>query len=131
MALGALTKQLASQAIGNSVKDLLEPEKATAAQTAATDLCGAILTQIQAMQKAVKEDQELVILFRSGPETIRLLEIFVPSQNLFVFTGLDAEKNLTRVIAPVESAQLVCKLVKATGQPVPVRIITPRPPTSG
>jgi len=126
MALGELTKQLASQAIGNSVKDLLEPEKATPAH-ATTDLCGAILAQIQAMQKAVKEDQELVILFRSGPETIRVLEIFVPSQKLFVLTGLDTEKNLTRVIAPVESAQLVCKLLKTAAQPVPVRIVTPRP----
>jgi len=127
MALGELTKQLASQAIGNSVKDLLEPEKAAAAAHATPELSSAILAQIQAMQKAVKEDQELVILFRSGPETIRILEIFVPTQKLFVLTGLDAEKNLTRVIAPVETAQLVCKVLKSAGQPVPVRIVTPRP----
>ena len=125
MALGELTKQLASQAIGNSVKDLLEPEKATAAH-ASPDLCSAILAQIQAMQKAAKEDQELAVLFRSGAETIRVLEIFVPSPKLFVLTGLDPEKNLTRVIAPVETAILVCKLLKAAGQPVPVRIVTAR-----
>src|SRR5579885_1537512 len=115
MALGELTKQLASQAIGNSVKDLLEPEKAAAAH-APPDLCSAILAQIQAMQKAVKEDQELVILFRSGPETIRVLEIFVPSPKLFVLTGLDADKNLTRVIAPIDSAHLICKVMKAAGR---------------
>jgi hypothetical protein len=124
MALGELTKQIASQAIGNSMKDLLEPDKP--GQQAPLDLCTAILGQIQAMQKAVKEDQELVVLFRSGQETIRVLEIFVPSHKLFVLTGLDPDKNLTRAICPVESTQLLCKVMKAGAQPVAVRIVSPR-----
>jgi hypothetical protein len=125
MALGELTKQIATQALGNSMKDLLDADKST--PHAPADLCGSILGQLQAMQKAVKEDQELMVSFRNGPETIRVLEIFVPSPKVFVLTGLDPEKNLTRIISPVESTQLICKLLKASGQPVAVRIVTPRP----
>ena len=124
MALGELTKQLATQALGDSMKNLLEPEKAEkgAPHPPADTLCAAVLAQIQAMQKALKEDQELLVSATAAGERIRVLEIFVPSQKLFVLTGVDAEKNLTRVIAPVDSTQLVCKVVKASANPVRIAI---------
>ena len=39
-----------------------------------------------------------------------------------MLTGVDAEKNLTGVIAPVDSTQLVCKVVKASATPIRIGI---------
>lgn len=134
MALGAFTKQLAQQAIGESVKDLLDSsrsaEPASAAETYRSgDSLGAVVAgQVQAMQKALKDTDELVVLFNSGAETIRVLEFYSPARNLLVLTGVDAQKNLTRVISPAESLQLVCKVMKVQEPAKPVRInfISPR-----
>lgn len=125
MALGEITKQLATQAIG----DLLDSEKPAAAPGQPEKLHTAILAQVQGMQKALKEDQELMILFSTGAETIRILEIFVPSPQVFVLSGIDAQKNTTRVISPVASTQLVCKVMKvqAPARPARVGIILPKP----
>ena len=69
--------------------------------------------QIAAMQKALKEDEELVVTFQSGSERIRVMEIFTPSRHLAVLSGQDADRNVTRVISPVDVLQLVCKVMKA------------------
>jgi hypothetical protein len=125
MALVDLTKQLAKEALGNQVKEILDPEKAPAAQP--EKMHAVILGQIQAMQKALKEDQELVVLLNGAAGTIRVLEIYVPSPQVFVLTGVDGEKNVTRVISPVESTQLVCKVMKvAAGQAAKVGIVVPK-----
>lgn len=124
MALGEITKQLATQAIG----DLLESEKPAAAPGQPERLHSTILAQIQGMQKALKDDQELVVLFSVGAESVRVLEIFVPSPQVFVLSGIDAQKNTTRVISPVASTQLVCKVAKvqAGARPARVGIILPK-----
>lgn len=133
MALGAFTKQLAQQAIGESVKDLLDSsrsaEPASAEANRSGDSLGAVVAgQVQAMQKALKDTDELVVLFNSGAETIRVLEFYSPARNLLVLTGVDAQKNLTRVISPAESLQLICKVMKAQepGKPVRINFISPR-----
>jgi hypothetical protein len=81
------------------------------------------------MQKAVKEEEELVVLLHNGLETMRVLEVYVPSWNVAVLTGIDADRNLTRVIAPAESLQLICKVMKAQpgAKPVKVALIAPKP----
>lgn len=143
MALGQLTKALAEQAIRNPVKDVLDslrPADLTGISDALRssrpagpgpgESVGAILIgQVQAMQKALKEDQELVVLYQAGAETVRVLEFFVPSWNVFVLTGIDTEKNITRVISPVESLQLICKVMKvqAPAKPARVGFVTPKP----
>lgn len=120
MALAEITKQLALQAIGN----------ATAPSPAQPEHLGtAILGQIQAMQKALKEDQELLVLCHAASETVRVLEFYVPSWQVFILTGLDSNRNVTRVIAPAESLQLVCKVIKAPGTP-PNRIVFKIPKSS-
>lgn len=120
MALGEITKQLAMQAIGN----------ATAPTPVQQETLGsAILNQIQAMQKALKEDQELLVLCQAAAESIRVLELYVPSWQIFILTGLDSNRNVTRVIAPAESLQLVCKVIKAPGTP-PNRIVFKAPKSS-
>lgn len=111
MALVDLTRQIAAQTLGNSVKDMLDPEKPSA-PAQPEKLHNVILGQIQAMQKALKEDQELVILLSTAAGAFRILEIYVPSQQLFVLTGIDAEKNVTRILSPIASTQLVCKMMK-------------------
>ena len=124
MALGEITKQLATQAIG----DLLESEKTAASPGQPEKLHTTILAQVQGMQKALKEDQELVVLFNAGAESVRVLEIFVPSPQVFVLSGIDAQKNTTRVISPVASTQLVCKVAKVQppARPARVGIILPK-----
>ena len=144
MSLGLLTKQLAQQALSNQVKDVVDALRpADAAATAeslasakpspagAGDNVGAVIIgQMQAMQAALKEDQELVVLCTSGLETVRVLEVFVPSWRVAVLTGIDAEKSITRIITPVESLQLVCKAmpVQVGGKAARIRFVTPKPP---
>jgi hypothetical protein len=81
------------------------------------------------MQRSMKEDQELVVLFETGGETLRVLEIFVPSPHVFVLAGIDAEQNVTRVVIRAESAQLVCKIMKVApdAKPIRVNVLSPRP----
>jgi hypothetical protein len=118
MALGDLTKQLVLDA-------MRQPDQAPVADSG--NVAATILGQLQAMQKALKEDQELVVLCNAGGETIRVLEFFLPSWQVAVLTGLDSGKGISRVISPVESMQLVCKVVKAQAKPTRLNFITPKP----
>ena len=135
MALGSLTKQIAQQALLDSLRPSDAAQVSESLKTArpsgpaGENACAVILGQIQAMQKAVKEDEELVVLLHNGLETIRVLEIYVPSWNVAVLTGIDAERNLTRVISPSENLQLICKVMKAQpgAKPVKVAVIAPKP----
>lgn len=115
---------MAQQAIGEGVKDLLDTKPS--APAAPDNLCTAILGQIQAMQKALKEGEELVVLCHAAGETIRVAEFYAPGWNLAVLTGTDANRNITRLISPVESLQLVCKVMKAQGNPTAIRIRAPK-----
>jgi hypothetical protein len=143
MGLGDLTKQFAKEAIRSSTKDVLEslrpPELSTIAdaitgakpnlQPAHTDNVGAtILAQIQAMQKALKDDEELVVICGAGIETLRVLDIFLPSWKVAVLTGIDMEKVVTRVVCAVERLELTCKVMKTAPdtKPVRVRFIAPK-----
>ena len=114
MALGDLTKQLAEQAIRNV---------GTAAPAAPETLSNVIIGQVQAMQKALKEDEELLVLFHTGAEMLRVLEFFLPGQQVAVLTGVDRERNLTRAITPIESLRLVCKVVKVPHPAKPTRVV--------
>jgi hypothetical protein len=119
VAFGELTKHLAEQAITGAVRG--KPETPPPAPQA-EDVCAIVVGQIQGMQKALKEDDELVIHLHAGQEKIRVLEIFVPSRSVLVFTGHDAENRMTRVVTPVDAAQLVCKVEKVAPPAKPARI---------
>lgn len=143
MALAQLGKQLAQQVVGEHIQDMvdsLRPESAkpvelgkspgaTAGGPPLESLSTAILGQVQAMQRACKEDQELVVLCHAGDEPLRILEFYSPSAVLLVMTGIDAERNVTRVILPIHSVQLVCKVksVAAGAKPVRVNFLLPKP----
>ena len=132
MALVELGKQLAQQAISDVITGK-EKEAAPAAKAAGTPGTGLVIFgQINAMQKALREDEELVVLLQSGVERIRVIEIFLASAAVAVLTGHDANRNLTRVIAPVETLQLLCKTMKtpAGAKPIRVNLVTPRPKDS-
>jgi hypothetical protein len=123
MALGEIAKQLAQQALAEQVG---RPASAPAAPEEA----GAIMVgQIQAMQRACAEDEELVVLYRSGTETIRVLEFIVPSWPVLVLAGVDEAKHTTRVVAAAECVQLVCKVMKVRppGKPARVGFRLPKP----
>ena len=105
MAFVGLTKQLAQQAIQSAIQD-----PAPAAPTA--DNPGAVmLNQVGAMQKALKEDEELVV-YLQGAEKIRVMEIFLPSAQVAVLTGIDANRVVTRVVSAVSALQLLVRTGK-------------------
>jgi hypothetical protein len=116
MALVDLTKQIAQQAILSATTR--EPAQAPQPENVAVTILG----QIAGMQKALKEDEELVVLFQNGAERIRVMEVFAPSRQVAVLSGTDADRNLTRVISAVESLQLVCKVMKVQPGTKPVRV---------
>jgi hypothetical protein len=139
MALGNLTKQLATQALNdqvNNVLDALRPgdpaksepgkEKTTATPE---NLGQVIVSELQAMQKALKEEQELMVTVNTGLESLRVVDIYLPAGQLLVLTGFDAERNVTRVISPAASLQLTCKVMKVSpgAKPARVNFILPRP----
>ena len=128
MAFTELTKQLAQQAILSATSG---PEKKEAAPAPAAHVDNTGLTifgELQAMQRALKEDEELTVLFESGADRIRVLELFLRSPQVIVLSGHDANRNLTRVITSVSSLQLVCKTtrVAAGAKPLRVALITPK-----
>jgi hypothetical protein len=143
MALAQIGKQLAQQMVGEKIQDvmdslrppdvakILDPTKQEkpAAPPAGEPLGATILAQVQAMQRACKEDQELVVLCNAGIETLRVLEFYPPTPQLLVMTGIDTARNLTRVISPVESVQLVCKVmaVQPGAKPARINFINPKP----
>jgi len=126
MAFVDLTKQLAKEALLSAAKD--PPNAAPQAD----NIGSIILGQIGAMQKALKEDEELVVWFENGMEKIRVIEVILPSWRLAVLSGLDADRHLTRVISPVESMQLVTKVMKLQPgvKPTRVGLVTPKPKDS-
>src|SRR5579872_513357 len=99
MTIGSIGKALASQAIEttkNSVMDAVrtpEPPKPADVKpvppAVAGDVGAIIVGQIQAMQRPLREDQELAVTFRAGTEMLRITEIFVPNANVLVFAGVD------------------------------------------
>jgi hypothetical protein len=143
MGFGNLTKQLAQEAIQNSVGDVLDslrPHDASqiseklaseksGAQGSGESVGSTIVRQVQAMQTALKEDEELMVLFHNGLETLRVLDFFSPSQQVIVLAGIDTQKNVTRVISPAETLQLTCKVMKVPlpAKPVRLRFIAPKP----
>ena len=138
MNIASIGKVLAGQAIEgtkNTVLAAMNPDPPKPAKAdpvpAPVDTGAVILGQIQAMQRPLQGDQELMVLFRAGEEMLRVAEIFVPNSKVLVFAGLDYQGNVTRVIAPVDSAQVVCKIVKVSPESMPVRvnILTPKPRT--
>jgi hypothetical protein len=126
MALGDLTRQIAKEALLSATAPA--PKEQPAAPAASENLGTTIFNQIQAMQKALKEDEEMVALFHAGAERIRVMEIFLPTRSVAVLTGADSAGARTRVISPVESLQLVIKVSKVASGAKPLRInlVTPK-----
>jgi hypothetical protein len=124
MAIGEFTKQIAQQAILSATSK--EPAPASAAQP--DNPSAVLLGQVAAMQKALKEDEELAVTCQN----IRVVEIFAPSRQMVVLTGHDPDRVLTRIVAGVESLQLVCKVAKvhAGAKPLRVALVTPKPASS-
>lgn len=141
MALGNLGKVLADQAIEATKRNVLgslagpEPTKAaevTSAKPAAApvEIGPIILGQLQGMQKSLREDQELRVEFYTGTETIHVLEIFVPTPQVFVLSGTDSSReHAVRVVTPAASATFTTRIAKVDGGKTPLRlsILTPRP----
>jgi hypothetical protein len=124
MAIGEFTKQIAQQAILSATSKEPAPTAAPQPENPSAVLLG----QVAAMQKALKEDEELVV----SCQGVRVVEIFAPSRQMVVLTGHDSDRTLTRIIAGVESLQLICKVskVQAGGKALRVGLVTPKPKDS-
>jgi hypothetical protein len=136
MNLGSIGKAIANQALENTKNTVLdavknpEPPKPPAAPPP-TDTGSTILGQIQAMQRPLTAEQELLVTVHAGEEKLRVTEIFVPNTQVLVFAGTDPSGHVTRYITPVNTAQVVCKIVKVAPGTIPVRvnILTPKAPS--
>lgn len=133
MALGEFTKQIAQQALLSATAPKEQaPAPAAAPPPQAENPAAVLLGQVNAMQKALKDDEELVISFQNGAERIRVMEIFTPSRTMAVLSGTDSERSLARVISAMDALQLVCKVVKVApgAKPARVALVTPKPKDS-
>jgi hypothetical protein len=122
MALADLTKQLAQQA-------LLSATQEPAAAPPAPDNPGTVIFgEIGAMQKALKDDEELVVFVHSGTDKIRVMEIFLASPQVVVLSGVDANRTTTRVISSVDALQLVTRTgrVQPGAKAVRVNLVMPK-----
>jgi hypothetical protein len=128
VAFADLTKQIAQQALLSATTPSKEPAAAPVDSTGSM-----ILGQIAAMQKQLKDDEELVVIFQQGTERIRVMEIFLASPSVAVLIGPDANRSLTRVVAAVATLQLVCKTAKvaAGAKPARVGLVTAKSKDSG
>src|SRR5471030_388081 len=128
MALVDLTKQLAKEAFLSATREPVPAPAPAPAQADSVSIGSLIAGQIGAMQKALKEDEELVVWFQNGGERIRVIEFIMPSWRLAILSGLDSDRNLTRVISGVDSLQLVAKVMKLQPgvKPTRVGLVTPR-----
>ncbi len=124
MPIGEFTKQLAQQAILSATTK--EPAQDSAVP--AGEAGPVFFAQIQAMQKALKEGEELALTFQNGPDRIRVMEIYMPSWRVAVLSGVDPERAFVRVISPVESLQLVARVLKTPpgAKPPRVALVAPK-----
>ena len=137
--LGQLTKQLIGEQVKDAIDSLRPPDLASISESIMGPKTGAppqeenvaaiLIGQMQAMQKACKEEDELVVLCTVGLETLRILEVFVPNWKVVVLTGIDTDQRIARIMAPADSLQLVCKQMSVTppAKPTRIRFITPKP----
>jgi hypothetical protein len=109
MAIGEFTKQLAQQALLNVTK---EQPKETPAAPQTENVGATIVAQLNAMQKALKEDEELMVFFHGGAERIRVMEVYLPTWGVAVLSGVSQDRVMARAISPVESLQLVVRVGK-------------------
>jgi hypothetical protein len=123
MAIGEFTKQLAQQAILN-VTAPKEAPKETTAPPQAENVGATIVAQLNAMQKALKENEELLVFFQG----IRVMEIYLPTWGVAVLSGVGQDRAMARAISPVEALQLVVRVGKAQAGAKPARlsVVTPK-----
>jgi hypothetical protein len=115
MAFADLTKQLAQNALLSATKD---PPAAAPGQSTGP----VILAQLALMQRALKEDEELIVLYHAGGERIRVLEVFLPSPEVAVVSGTDANRAPARAIVPAAALALLCRVVKVPPPAKPARL---------
>jgi hypothetical protein len=129
MELGQITKQIAKEALLNATRDPAPAASAAVPPTPAPDVSGAaMLGQIAAMQKALKEDEELVVHIHAAGEKLRVVEIFLAAPAVAVVTAVDPNRVLARIVTAVAALQLVCRTSKVAAGAKPARIglITPK-----
>jgi hypothetical protein len=138
MAFGNIGRVIAGQALDATKKNVIdaltaEPAKPPEKPLAPESVGGIILGQVQGMQRALRDDQELQVFVTTPSGALRVHEIFVPSVQVLVFAGMDAAQNVTRLVAPADSVQVLCKICKVApeAKPLRVNVLSPRAKPEG
>jgi hypothetical protein len=63
-----------------------------------------------------------MVWYQAGGDKIRVMEIFLPSPQVVVLTGVDAGRAMTRVVSAAAALQLVTKTAKVPPGAKPVRV---------
>ena len=134
MGIAEIGKQIAQQAL----LDVAAPKETPPAPkpvvaTVPPDPSGAaIMGQIAAMQKALKEDEELIVHVQAAGDKLRVVEIFLPAPQVVVVSAVDGNRSLVRIVTSVHALQLVCRTAKGPPSAKPTRIglVTPKPKDS-
>lgn len=95
---------------------LAAPEKQAASIQAA------IIRHIQDQQNQLGPGEELLVLCFWGPEVIRVRQVSLPNWHVLILSGEDGDGNPTSFIMNMQTAQLVCKVVKVEPHRKPTRI---------
>ena len=105
MAFVDLTKQLAKEALLSAAAK----EPAPAQPPPAENVGSIILGQLGAMQKALKEDEELVVWFENGIEKIRVIDVIMPSWRLgrrWLLGGGREQRFLGQLLGEIDEGHL-------------------------
>ena len=81
-----------------------------------------IANVIEELQANLAQDEELLVYYSNGVESVRMLHLYMSSTNVAVISGVDAEGNQARVVAHFQALQFVCKVVKVGTEKPKIKI---------
>jgi hypothetical protein len=75
-----------------------------------------IRTHVEAMQKKLKKDEQLLIYHNAGGQPILITSVGFQNPSMIVLNGLDAMGDECRVLSHMTSIQLVVRVIKVDKQ---------------
>jgi hypothetical protein len=94
----------------NEINNLVSTLKASPELQA--DFLEAVKTQMAALAKHLKEDEDLAVYSTIGLDRMRVFDVEIASATMVVLHGIDAEGNRTSAMAHPDALNFVCKVMK-------------------
>ena len=76
------------------------------------DFLRAVQTQLEAMAKHLKEDEDLGLFAVVGPERLRVFDVEFTAPDVAVLHGIDPDGGRTTALLPLGHAQFLCRVLK-------------------